>query len=40
MRDWAWKHSLAIIRVPKGEQMVAGTKESKNFFIEDVYVQA
>lgn len=30
MRDWAWKHSLAIIRVPKGEQMVAGRKENKN----------
>lgn len=36
MRDWAWKHSLAVIIVPKGEQMVAGRKENKILFIVDL----
>lgn len=40
MRDWAWKHSLAIIRVPKGEQMVAGRKENRNCFTKDINVHA
>lgn len=38
MRDWAWKHSLAIIIVPEGEQMVAGTKENKNLFSIELYI--
>lgn len=34
MRDWVWEHSLAIIRVPKGDQMVADGKENRGFTID------
>lgn len=40
MRDLAWKRSLTIISVGKGEQMVAGMKENKNLFILRAHVDA